>query len=101
MHVMAKDKRYSHYIGRPLNRFEPDKDLTSLSSLDVNEFGLKIKQEPVVKELTDKQKEKIRKKKLIMQNMPISNAFVKMEFTKLPTLADLYYQDDHLCENEL
>jgi hypothetical protein len=22
--VMAKDRRYSHYVGRPLNRFEPD-----------------------------------------------------------------------------
>lgn len=101
MHVMAKDKRYSHYIGRPLNRFEPDKDLASLSSVDVNEFGLKIKTEPVVKELTERQKEKIRKKKLAMQNMPLSNAFVKMEFTKLPTLADLYYQDELLCESEL
>ena len=23
--AMAKDRRYTHYLGRPLNRFEPDK----------------------------------------------------------------------------
>lgn len=33
--VMALDRRYSHYIGRPLNRFEPDK---SIPSTDIASF---------------------------------------------------------------
>lgn len=24
--AMAKDRRYTHYLGRPLNRFEPEED---------------------------------------------------------------------------
>lgn len=33
--VMALDRRYSHYIGRPLNRFEPDK---SIPATDLKTF---------------------------------------------------------------
>jgi hypothetical protein len=95
--VMAVDRRYSHYIGRPLNRFEPGKDLLSLTSTDVSGFGLKKTPAPI-KGPTEKQKEKLRKKKLEIQNHPISAAFLRLEFEKLPTLADLYYRDELLCE---
>jgi hypothetical protein len=88
--VMATDRRYSHYIGRPLNRFEPGKDLLSLSTTNVNEFGLKTNPLlPPVKELTEKQKQKLLRRKKEILNHPISSAFVRLEFEKLPSLSDL------------
>lgn len=38
--VMALDRRYSHYMGRPLNRFEPGKGLNSV--VETNHLGIYI-----------------------------------------------------------
>jgi hypothetical protein len=39
--VMAKDRRYSHYVGRPLNRFEPDEGKLKMTD-EFNSVNLEI-----------------------------------------------------------
>lgn len=39
--VMAKDRRYSHYVGRPLNRFEPDEAKLKMKD-EFNPINLEI-----------------------------------------------------------
>jgi hypothetical protein len=94
--TMAVDRRYSHYLGRPLNRFEPDKALVGSTDQTVNEFGNKIVKLPEIKPLSEKAQKRLNDKKLERLNQPISEAFLRLEFAPLPTLADLYFKDDQL-----
>jgi hypothetical protein len=76
--VMALDRRYSHYMGRPLNRFEPSLEMP----LAVNSLGLPTIKKPVItKDMKAVQKATEKRLKAMKYN-PMTNSLVRMVFKK-------------------
>jgi hypothetical protein len=88
--VMALDRRYSHFIGRPLNRFEPGKGQNS--EVETNHLGQKIKKIP---ELSLEEKAAIARRKRRQREGAMTGSLVRIVFGKpAQNLKDLYFQDD-------
>lgn len=79
--VMALDRRYSHYMGRPLNRFEPSKKSLEIP-LDVNSLGLPTLKKPVITKDVKALKKANAKRLLKMQYHPMTNSLVRMVFKR-------------------
>jgi hypothetical protein len=77
--IMALDRRYSHYMGRPLNRFEPSKSLQSTAS--VNSLGLPtIKSSKTSNEMRAAKANEKRVQK--MKYHPLTHSLVRLLFKK-------------------
>ena len=77
--IMALDRRYSHYMGRPLNRFEPSKSLQSTAS--VNSLGLPtIKSSKISNEMKAAKANEKRVQK--MKYHPLTHSLVRLLFKK-------------------
>lgn len=97
--VMALDRRYTHLMGRPLNRFDPPQGKAAVL---MDEIGRPIPRPCSQEEIASTQRKEARRKERrqkARENNPLSEALVRLEFKKLPTLRDLYYSDELACEN--
>jgi hypothetical protein len=90
--IMALDRRYSHYMGRPLNRFEPSKSLHTMTS--VNSLGL-----PTIKSSSKTGNEmratKANEKRLQrMKHHPLTHSLVRLLFkNRLDNDNDIRFAD--------
>jgi hypothetical protein len=96
--VMALDRRYSHYIGRPLNRFEPGKDLVDSKQFQKSSKGFG----PNAKELAARlapikaarEAEREKKRKEAMEFNPINRSLVRVVFgLPVPDNKDVYFRE--------
>jgi hypothetical protein len=98
--VMALDRRYTHMMGRPLNRFEAGKKLANEPK--TNAYGLTLPSiRPVSrdvalveKRMKEKEAAQKRRVRLQMERNPLSKSMVRMQFEGMPSLADLYFYED-------
>ena len=80
--IMALDRRYSHYMGRPLNRFEPSKS-TLPTTASVNAVGLPIIKSSRTTTGNDMRAAKANEKRVQkMKYHPLTHSLVRLLFKK-------------------
>ena len=98
--VMAMDRRYSHYMGRPLNRFEPGKELVdskaflkSSSGFGPNAQELAAKLAPIKAERAARAKTKRVEE---MKYHPMNRSLVRVVFgLPIPNTNDVVFQPEN------
>lgn len=116
---LAQDRRYSHYLGRPLVRFNPavpvpshlggtssgiaDDDHSEAShqtDISADPFSLAtlspVKHGSSVQKLDKQTRKEMKKAQEEVRHLPLTNSLVRLVFSKAePDLRDLKYLDEY------
>ena len=96
--VMALDRRYSHYVGRPLNRFEPGKELADSKAFLKSSKGFGPNAKELAERLAPIKAERAAKAKAKrieeMQYHPLNRSLVRVVFgLPIPSVNDVVFQE--------